>query len=158
MSAQKNRVVILMADDDSGDIQLARKVLDRSPLRSDFRSVSDGDSLMDYLHRRGAYPDAAAAPRPGVILLDLNMPGKLGLEALREIKSDPELRRIPVIILSTSNAAQDIVRCYDSGANAFMTKPATFDALRDLLLAFEHYWITTATLPDGTEGIRELRD
>src|SRR5712691_4846198 len=143
MSAQKERVVILMADDDTADIQLARKVFERSQLCSDFRSVTDGESLIDYLRMRGAYSDTFNAPPPGVILLDLNMPGKDGREALREIKSDPELRRIPVIVLTTSKATQDVARSYESGANAFMTKPATFDALRDSLTAFERYWVST---------------
>ena len=147
MSDRKGNVVILMADDDEADILLASKVLARSGPGSEFRWVKDGDSLMDYLHRRGAYADAASAPRPGVILLDLNMPGKDGREALREIKSDPDLRRIPVIVLTTSQAPQDVAHCYDAGADAFMTKPASFDALREALTAFEHYWVSAVTLP-----------
>ena len=147
MSDRKRNVVILMADDDEGDILLARKVLARSAPGSEFRAVKDGESLMDYLHRRGAYAQPASAPRPGVILLDLNMPGKDGREALKEIKSDPELRSIPVIVLTTSQAPQDVAHCYQAGANAFMTKPASFDALRQALTAFEHYWVSAVTLP-----------
>jgi CheY-like chemotaxis protein len=147
MRTAPEKIVILMADDDEADIRLARKVFERSAICSEFRWVTDGDSLMDYLRRRGEYSDAEKSPRPGVILLDLNMPGKDGREALREIKSDPELRRIPVVVQTTSRAPQDIVGSYDSGANAFMTKPATFDGLRESLTAFERYWVEIATLP-----------
>ncbi len=147
MSAPQGKVVVLMADDDEADIQLARKVFEGLQERIEFRWVTSGDSLIDYLRRRGSYANVADAPRPGVVLLDLHMPGKTGWEVLREIKSDPDLKRIPMIVLTTSNAPEDIIRSYDSGANAYMTKPTSFEGLRDCLTAFERYWIEIAKLP-----------
>ena len=119
-------VTILMADDDLEDQMLMRDAWEKSRLYNDLRFVDDGEQLMDYLHRRGAYADPTDSPRPGVILLDLNMPIKDGREALREIKSDRELRHIPVVVLTTSKADEDIYRTYDLGVNSFITKPVSF--------------------------------
>ncbi|HEX3109558.1 MAG TPA: response regulator, partial [Thermoanaerobaculia bacterium] len=121
-------IVILLADDDEEDRMLAKDALAESRVVNDLRCVEDGDELLDYLYRRNKYAGDPAPP-PGLILLDLNMPRKDGREALREIKADPDLRRIPIIVLTTSKAEEDIYRTYDLGANSFITKPVTFEGL-----------------------------
>ena len=139
--------VILMADDDADDRLLAQDALAESKIPSEVHFVENGEELMDYLHRRGRF-SAASAPRPGLILLDLNMPKKDGREALREIKSNPDLRRIPVVILTTSQAETDIRQIYDIGANSFITKPVSFDALVQVMRTVGHYWFETVELPN----------
>lgn len=139
---------ILMADDDPDDRLLVGEALAEHKVEADFRSVEDGERLLDYLHRRGAYAQPDAAPRPALILLDLNMPRKDGREALREIKSDPMLRQIPVVILSTSQSEDDVAGSYDLGANSFVTKPGSFDELLDVVGSICTYWITTVRLPE----------
>jgi two-component system response regulator len=140
-------VVILMADDDEDDRLLARDALEESRLANSLRFVNDGVELMDYLRREGRYADPASSPRPGVILLDLNMPRKDGREALQEIKADPELRRIPVVVMTTSQAEEDIVRSYDLGASSFITKPITFEGLVRVMRGLGTYWIEIVQLP-----------
>jgi len=129
MSPVPRPITILLADDDADDRVLAQDALKESRLANDLRFVENGEELMDYLMRRGQYADPETSPKPGVILLDLNMPRKDGREALREIKSNPELRSIPVVVLTTSKAEEDIYRSYDLGVNSFITKPVTFDGL-----------------------------
>ena len=141
--------VILMADDDADDRLLAQDALAESKIPSELHFVENGEELMDYLNRRGRY-SAVSAPRPGLILLDLNMPKKDGREALREIKSDEELRRIPVVVLTTSQADTDIGQIYDLGANSFITKPVSFDALVNVMRTVGHYWFETVELPNST--------
>lgn len=141
-------IVILMADDDEDDRLLTRDALVESRVANDLRFVEDGEALMDYLQRRGQYADPAASPRPGLILLDLNMPRKDGREALREIKADPELRRIPVVILTTSKAEEDVYRSYDVGANSYITKPVTFDGLIELMKTLGRYWVEFVEISD----------
>jgi CheY-like chemotaxis protein len=141
-------ITILLADDDADDRMLARDALVESRLANDLRFVEDGEDLMDYLHRRGRYAgDPAAAPRPGLILLDLNMPRKDGREALREIKSDPALRHIPVVVLTTSEAEEDVYRTYDLGVNSFITKPVTFEGLVTVMRTLGQYWFEIVELP-----------
>jgi CheY-like chemotaxis protein len=118
---------------------------------NELRFVVDGEDLMDYLHHRGKYQDPASSPRPGIILLDLNMPKKDGREALKEIKSDPELRRIPVVVLTTSDAEEDIIRSYDMGVNSFIKKPVTFDGMVEIMKALGDYWFQIVELPPGEE-------
>jgi CheY-like chemotaxis protein len=134
-----------MADDDADDRILAKEALEESRVLNDLRFVEDGEELMDYLNRRGEYADA---PRPGLILLDLNMPKKDGREALKEIKADPDLRRIPVVVMTTSKAEEDIFRSYDLGASSFITKPVTFDRLVELMKALGQYWVEFVELPE----------
>jgi len=140
--------VILMADDDADDRLLAQDALAESKVSSELHFVENGEELMDYLYRRGKF-SAASAPRPGLILLDLNMPKKDGREALREIKRDPDLRRIPVVILTTSRADTDIGHIYDLGANSFITKPVSFDALVAVMHSVGRYWFETVELPNS---------
>ncbi len=141
-------IVILMADDDADDRMLTRDALHESRVLNDLRFVEDGEELMDYLSRRGKYANPDDSPRPGLILLDLNMPKKDGREALKEIKSDPNLRRIPVVVMTTSKAEEDIYRSYDIGASSFITKPVTFDRLVELMRALGDYWVEFVELPD----------
>jgi CheY-like chemotaxis protein len=143
-------ITILMADDDADDRMLTRDAFVESRLANDLRFVTNGEELMDYLHRRGPYSATEAAPRPDVILLDLNMPRKSGREALREIKGDPNLRRIPVIILTTSKAEEDVYRSYDLGANCYIQKPVTFASLVEVVRALGIFWFQIVTLPPDT--------
>ena len=138
---------VLLVDDDADDRMLARDALAESRLANDLREVEDGEELLDYLHRRGKFADPAASPRPGLILLDLNMPRKDGREALREIKSNPNLRHIPIVVLTTSKAEEDIYRTYDLGVNSFITKPVTFEGLVGVMRALGRYWFEIVELP-----------
>jgi two-component system, response regulator len=140
-------IVILLADDDEEDRMLACDALIESRLSNDTYCVTDGEDLMDYLRHQGKYASPAEAPRPGLILLDLNMPKKDGREALREIKSDPGLRQIPVVVLTTSKAEEDIMRSYDSGASSFISKPVTFEGLVDVMKGLGRYWFEIVDLP-----------
>lgn len=140
--------LILMADDDADDLLLAKDALAECKFGGQVQSVADGESLVDYLFRRGEYSEASRAPRPGLILLDLNMPKKDGREALREIKADPDLRRIPVVIFTTSRADTDIGVVYELGANSFITKPSAFDALVRVMDALRCYWFGIVELPE----------
>jgi CheY-like chemotaxis protein len=145
-------VVILLADDDADDREMTRRALDRNHLVSDFHTVRDGEELLDYLHRRGDFAPPALAPRPGLILLDLNMPKKDGREALAEIKADPALRSIPVVVMTTSNAEQDIACTYDLGSNSFISKPVTLAGLVDVTKVLGQYWFEIVRLPATPDG------
>ncbi|RYU94144.1 response regulator [Emticicia agri] len=146
---QKDRksIVILMADDDPDDRSMTKEALEENFLLNELRFTEDGAELMDYLKRRGKYSDPESSPRPGVILLDLNMPKKDGRECLREIKSDDDLRSIPVIVLTTSKAEEDILRTYDLGVNSFVTKPVTFVELVEVMKNLGNYWFDIVQLP-----------
>lgn len=143
----RKSITILLADDDADDRMMAADALEESRLANDLRCVEDGEELMDYLHRRGRFAVPNAAPRPGLILLDLNMPRKDGREALKEIKAEPELRSIPVIVLTTSKAEEDIYRTYDLGVNSFITKPVNFESLVAVMKALGKYWFEIVELP-----------
>jgi CheY-like chemotaxis protein len=152
MTTHNNRVkpiTILMADDDPDDRQMTKEAFEESHLVNDLRFVEDGEELMDYLHRRGKYADPASSPRPGLILLDLNMPRKDGREALEEIKNDPRLRTIRVVVLTTSKAEEDIVRTYNLSAASYITKPVTFEGLLDVIKTMGKYWLEIVELPDN---------
>jgi CheY-like chemotaxis protein len=140
-------IVILIADDDPDDREMIRDAFNENRLVNDLRFVEDGEALMDYLHHRGKFEDLKDSPLPGLILLDLNMPKKDGREALAEIKSDPALRRIPVVVLTTSKAEEDIYRTYNLGVNSFVTKPVTFDALVAVTRELGRYWLEIVELP-----------
>jgi CheY-like chemotaxis protein len=142
-------ITILCADDDLDDQLMVKEALEESRVRNDLRFVSDGEELLDYLHRRGKYRDPSTSPRPGIILLDLNMPRKDGREALREIKADPLLRRTPIVVLTTSKAEEDVYRSYDLGVNSFITKPVKFEALVEIMRALGTYWLEIVQLPGG---------
>jgi CheY-like chemotaxis protein len=140
-------IVILLADDDEEDRMLTSEALSESRVVNDLRFVADGEELLDYLYHRGQFADPDSSPAPGLILLDLNMPRKDGREALRDIKADPDLRRIPIIVLTTSKAEEDIYRTYDLGANSFITKPVHFNSLVDVMKQIGRYWIEIVELP-----------
>ncbi len=145
-------ITILMADDDEDDRLLTKDAFAENHIANPLRFVKDGEELMDYLLRQGKYADPANAPRPGIILLDLNMPKKDGREALEEIKANPKLCRIPVIILTTSKAEEDIIRSYDLGANSFIAKPVTFHRLVEMLQTISDYWFQIVQLsPEENE-------
>lgn len=147
MNNRKNTVTILMAEDDLDDRLLTEEALVESHLVNPIQFVGNGEELLDYLNRRGVYRNGRRFPRPGIILLDLNMPKKDGREALQEIKADPKLRQIPVVVLTTSTAEEDILRTYDLGANSFISKPVTFEGLVEVMKALGHYWLETVELP-----------
>ena len=151
MKSQSHPIVILMADDDEDDRLLTADALRHSKLANKLITVNDGQELMDYLRHQGIYAPPAPSPRPGLVLLDLNMPRKDGREAIREMKSDPELRSIPLVILTTSKEEEDIERGYDLGANSFITKPVTFDGLVESLRAATEYWFQVVQLPHGNK-------
>jgi len=138
-----------MADDESGDRVLTADTLQDARLLNDLRFVEDGDQLMDYLYRRGKFAPPAQAPRPGLILLDLNMPRKDGRTVLKELKADPELRNIPVAILTASKDDEDVYRSYDLGVTSYIVKPVTFESLVDTLQALERYYFQIVDLPEG---------
>lgn len=142
-------ITILMAEDDPDDRQMTREAFAESHLNNDLRFVEDGVELMDYLCRRGKYADPASSPFPGLLLLDLNMPRMDGREALREIKKDPRLRNLRVVILTTSKAEEDIHRSYDLSATSYISKPVTLSALIDVIRTMGKYWLEIVELPNG---------
>jgi CheY-like chemotaxis protein len=150
MTKPTQPIVILVADDDADDCMLLREAFDESRLANELHFVGNGEELMDYLHHRGGYADAGAAPRPGLVLLDLNMPGKDGREALEEIKAEPCLRQIPIVVLTTSRAEEDIYRSYDLGVNSYITKPVTFESLVETVQMLGKYWFEIVELPAST--------
>lgn len=147
MPIRNKPITILLADDDPDDRQLTKEAFEENHLANDLRFVEDGQELMDYLHQRGKFAAPGAAPLPGLILLDLNMPRKDGREALQEIKSDPRFRNIRVIVMTTSKAEEDVVRSYDLSAASYITKPVTFERLVEVIKALGKYWLEIVELP-----------
>jgi len=142
-------ITILMADDDADDRVLTKEALEDARLINDLRFVENGEELLEYLRRQGKYAPPADAPNPGLILLDLNMPRKDGRTVLKEMKEDPELRSIPVVVLTASKADEDIYKSYDLGVNSYIVKPVTFESLVDILQTLEKYWVQIVELPAG---------
>jgi CheY-like chemotaxis protein len=142
-----NPITILMADDDQDDRDLTRDAMRKGKLPGQLRCVEDGEELLEYLNRQGRYTQPEDSPLPELILLDLNMPRMDGREALREIKADPDLRSIPVVVLTTSEEDEDIFRSYDLGASSYITKPVTFDALVQVMRELGNYWFQIVRLP-----------
>jgi CheY-like chemotaxis protein len=140
-------ITILMADDDPDDRLLTADALKEARLINDIRFVENGTELLEYLRRQGEFAPPADAPRPGLILLDLNMPKMDGRTVLKELKKDPELRSIPVVVLTTSKDDEDVYRSYDLGVNSYIVKPVTFEALVDILQTLEKYWFEIVELP-----------
>jgi len=152
MNDRNKPFIILMAEDDADDRLLVKDALRECQCEATLQFVENGEELLDYLFRRAKYRELDDSPRPGLIILDLNMPRKDGREALREIKSDPTLRQIPVVVLTTSKAEEDILRTYELGVNSFITKPVTFAGLVEALQAFSRYWFEIVELPNGASG------
>jgi CheY-like chemotaxis protein len=141
-------ITILVCDDDEDDRMLTQQALEDAHISNDLRFVNDGEQLLDYLYQRGEYAgETGTAPRPGLILLDLNMPKMDGREALKAIKGDKTLHDIPVVVLSTSNLEHDIVRSYELGVNSFITKPVTFPGLVAAMNVLGRYWLEIVELP-----------
>ena len=152
MKTKEGKVItILLADDDPDDRQLTRDAFAENRLANVLNTVDDGEELLEYLQRRGRYADKRDEPLPGLILLDLNMPRKDGREALKEIKADATLRRIPIVVLTTSKAEEDILRTYDLGVNSYITKPVTFKSLVELIKLLGRYWFEVVELPPDEE-------
>jgi CheY-like chemotaxis protein len=150
LEAPARPLTILLADDDEEDRELARDALQDSRLANEMKFVVDGQDLLDYLRREGRWADPSVdAPRPGIILLDLNMPKKDGREALAEIKADDSLRRIPIVVLTTSKDEADVLSTYDLGVSSFITKPVTFGGLVDVMRTWTQYWFEIVELPNG---------
>lgn len=148
----RRTTTILMADDDEDDRLMARDALNEGRVPNELRFVNDGEELLQYLRREGPYADPADSPRPGLVLLDLNMPKVDGREALAAIKADPGLRSIPVVVLTTSKAEEDVLRTYDLGVNSFITKPVTYLGLVEVMKVFTDYWLNIVDLPDRQPG------
>ena len=137
-------IEILMVEDNPGDVRLTKEALKDAKVSNTLRVVEDGALALDYLHRRGVYVDA---PRPDLILLDLNLPKKNGREVLEEIKQDVNLKSIPVVILTTSQAEEDVVRAYSLHANCYITKPVDFTQFAKIVRTIEDFWLSIVTLP-----------
>lgn len=138
---------ILVADDDQDDCLMMREAFKENRVSNPLHFVHDGEALLDYLQRRPPYDDEVRYPLPGLILLDLNMPRMDGREALQAIKSDAQLRGIPVVVLTTSSAEEDIVRSYNTGGNSFISKPVTYTGLLDVVKTLGRYWLEIVELP-----------
>lgn len=149
---------ILIAEDDDDDFLLTEQALREARLLNPLQRVVDGQQLMDYLQRQGPYRDRNIYPRPSLILLDLNMPRKDGREALREIKVNESLRQLPVVVLTTSKAEEDIVRSYDLGVNSFIIKPVTFGGLVEAVKVLGRYWFELVKLPPQSEAPNDNRE
>ncbi|HTL81207.1 MAG TPA: response regulator [Bacteroidia bacterium] len=151
MRSLNEPIEILIADDDEEDRMLIADALKESRLKNKIQMVENGEELIEYLTHKGQFSDPMKYPKPGLILLDLNMPRKDGREALKEIKAFKNLRSIPIIILTTSKAEEDILRSYDLGVNSFITKPVTFTSMVDVMKTLNKYWFEIVELPSGKD-------
>lgn len=148
----RNQIPILIADDDIDDCQMIKEAFQESRLLNRLEFVSNGEELLDYVNHRGKYSNAAEHPLPGLILLDLNMPRKDGRETLKELKNNPRFRQIPVVVLTTSQAEEDVIRTYNLGVNSFITKPVAFSSLVQIIGGIGRYWFEIVELPDSVEA------
>ena len=147
MQDDNNKIRILMAEDDPDDRLLFQDALDEIRFGNHIDYVENGQELLDYLNRKGNYEALKGTPLPGLVLLDLNMPIKDGREALKEIKETPELKRVPIVVLTTSSADEDVVKSYDLGVNSFITKPVTFDSMVHAVQTVTDYWFQVVRKP-----------
>ncbi|MDP6353444.1 MAG: response regulator [Alphaproteobacteria bacterium] len=147
MAAPTRRFLVLLAEDDDDDVLMVRDALGAAGINHDLRHVGNGEELLDYLNRREGYAGPGQAPTPDLVLLDLNMPGKDGRDSLREIRADSRLRRLPVVVLSTSSDSIDVDQSYDLGANSYLVKPYDYASWVALMGAVAHYWFDRAELP-----------
>lgn len=138
---QGEPIVVLLVEDDPAHAEIVRRNFEKSRIANQLIHVSDGQMVLDYLYRRGAFNDPLQAPRPGLILLDLRLPKVDGLEVLKTVKSDPELKQIPVVILTTSAAESDVARAFDSHANSYLVKPVDFSQFVELMEVLGYYWL-----------------
>ncbi len=149
----KKAAVILLVEDDPGDQELTRRALEEGKVRNTLQIVSDGEQALDYLFRRGRYVDPDSSPRPDLILLDLNLPKLDGRQVLENIRLTPELRRIAVVVLTTSNQEEDVVRSYDLGANSYITKPVDLVQFLRVVQALQEYWFEIVVLSSDGEDV-----
>jgi CheY-like chemotaxis protein len=150
MSSRKHRTqsaTILLVEDDPGDQELTRRALEEDVVHTDLRIVNDGKEALDYLHREGAFTDPENSPRPDLILLDLNMPRVDGRQVLEQVREDPDISRIPVIALTTSDEEEDVLRSYDLGCKSFIKKPVEIETFIETIRELQHYWFELVTLP-----------
>lgn len=143
------RAVVLLAEDDAGDIELTRRSLERADVRVDVRVTRDGAETLEYLCRRGRYAEIEASPRPDLVLLDLNMPKVDGREVLRQIRAESMLRAMPVVVLTTSDREADILQSYGLGANSYITKPPEIAKFTHVLQSLAKYWLEIVVLPSA---------
>ena len=148
MNIQNRPIEVLLVEDNPGDVRLTRETFTESGARANLHVVGDGVEALAFLRRQGPY---SQAPRPSIILLDLNLPRKDGREVLAEIKADHDLRRIPVVVLTTSQAERDILKSYDLHANSYITKPVDLDEFLAVIGAIENFWLTIVSLPPNGE-------
>ncbi len=141
-------VEILLVEDSPSDAALTVEALEAGKIANTLNRVEDGVEAMDYLHRKGKYANAA---RPDLILLDLNLPRKDGREVLHELKNDPALRMIPIVVLTTSHAEQDVIQSYESHANCYITKPVSFEQFINVVKSIEQFWLTVVSLPPNNK-------
>ena len=144
---QPNTAVVLLVEDDPGDQELTRRALAEDILRTELHITVDGEDALDYLHKRGAYAGEGAAPRPDLVLLDLNMPKVDGREVLKQMREDEALKSIPVVVMTTSDQETDILRSYDLGCSSYITKPVDLLKFADVIRELGHYWFNLVTLP-----------
>jgi CheY-like chemotaxis protein len=137
-------VHVLLVEDNEGDVRLVREALKDGKVAINLHAVTDGEQAMEFLFRKGRHRQAV---RPDIVLLDLNLPGKDGREVLRDMKGDPDLRRIPVVVLTTSSADEDVLKAYNLHANAYLTKPVKLDDFVTIMKSFEEFWLTLVKLP-----------
>jgi CheY-like chemotaxis protein len=147
MTSDVRAVTILLVEDNVQDIEITKRAFAKGRVHNDLEVVRDGEEALDYLFRRGKYQDPASSPRPGMILLDLNLPKVGGLEVLQRIKRDESLKSIPVIVLTVSQREQDIVQSYDLGVNTYIQKPVEFENFMRVVNTVHEYWVLIATLP-----------
>ena len=149
--------IILLAEDDPGDQELTRRALEEGPVRNELHIVADGEETLDYLFRRGKYCDPATAPRPDLLLLDLNMPKVDGRQVLQQVRRQPALRRLAVVVLTTSQREEDVLRTYDLGANSYITKPVDMEQFIRVIQILEEYWFRIVALPrDAKEPYEDV--
>jgi CheY-like chemotaxis protein len=148
MRPNRKTVTVLVADDDKDDRDMTLEAFQESRVVNEIHFVEDGEQVLQYLRHEGAFTDPVSSPRPGLILLDLNMPRMDGRATLKELKADPDLRQIPVVIMTTSKAEEDIFRSYDEGASSFISKPVKFTTLVDTVKSLGRYWLEIVDLPD----------
>lgn len=147
---RRREPVILLVEDDPDDQELTRRAFRACRYRNTLLIVNDGEEALDYLYRRGTFADPKMSPRPHLILLDLNMPKLDGRAVLARIKEDPDFRRIPIVILTTSSRAEDVSRSYDLGVNSYVTKPVRMESFMQAIRDLEHYWFSLVVLPEAS--------
>jgi two-component system response regulator len=148
-------IPILLVEDDEDDVRLVERAFKKGRILNKLYTVRDGEEALEFLRQKGRYSNPDDAPRPGFILLDLNMPRMGGREVLKVIKHDDDLHRIPVVVLTTSDQEKDVLESYDSGANSFITKPVKFNNFLDAVLTLGKYWLSIAAVPNGSELISD---